>query len=91
MQTNLALTIKATKNKSRWYPNMDQKNIIRNILKEYASDNIFESWSEYCEDTICFNYSFQDLLSQTDTNIIEIPTNNEHNIKLYFRLIEENE
>lgn len=91
MQTNLTLTIEATKNTTRWYPNMDQKNIIHNILKEYASDNIFESWLEYCEDTMCFNHSFQDLLSQTDTNIIEIPTNDEHNIKLYFRLIKKND
>lgn len=91
MQTNLTLTIEATKNKTRWYPNMNQKNIIHNILKEYASNDIFESWLEYCEDTMSLSNSFQDLLSQTDTNIIEIPTNNEHNIKLYFRLIEEND
>lgn len=91
MQTNLALTIKATKNKSRWYPNMEQKNIIHHILKEYASDDIFESWLEYCEDTMCFNHSFQDLLSKTDTNIIEIPTNDEHNITLQLRLIEQND
>lgn len=91
MQTILTLTLQATKNETRWYPNMDQKNIIHNILKEYASDNIFESWLEYCEDTMCFNHSFQDLLSQTDTNIIEIQTNDEHNIKLYFRLIEKND
>lgn len=89
MQTNLALTIKATKNKSRWYPNMDQKNIIHNILKEYASDNIFESWLEYCEDTMSLSNSFQDLLHQTDTNIINIPTNNNFEITLNFRFIEE--
>ena len=91
MQTNLTLTIEATKNKARWYPNMEQKNIIHNVLKNYATDDICESWLEYCEDTMCFNHSFQDLLSQTDTNIIEIPTNNKYNVKLYFRLIEQND
>ena len=88
MQTNLALTFKATKNKSRWYPNMKQKNIIHNILKEYASDDIFESWLEYCEDTMSLNNSFQDLLHQTDTNIIDIPTNGDYNITLQLRFIE---
>ena len=58
------------------------------ILKEYASDDIFESWLEYCEDTMSFNHSFEDLLYQTDTNIIEIPTNNKYKTKLSFRFIE---
>lgn len=91
MQTNLTLTIEATKNEARWYPNMKQKNIIHNILKEYASDNIFESWLEYCEDTMSFNNSFQELLYDTDTNIINIPTNDNHNITLQLRLIEQND
>lgn len=88
MQTNLTLTIKATKQVNRWYPNMEQKNIIHNILKEYASDDIFESWLEYCEDTMSFNHSFEDLLYQTDNYTIEIPTNGDFNTKLYFRFIE---
>lgn len=88
MQTNLTLTLEATKNATRWYPNMKQKNIIHNILKEYASDDIFESWIEYCEDTISLNNSFQELLYQTNTNIIDIPTNGDFNTKLYFRFIE---
>ena len=91
MQTNLTLTLEATKNSTRWYPNMEQKNIIHNILKEYASDNIFENWLEYCEDTMSFNNSFQELLYQTDTNIIEIPTNGDYNITLQLRLIEQND
>lgn len=89
MQTNLTLTIEATKNEARWYPNMDQKNIIHNILKKYASDNIFENWLEYCEDTMSFNHAFQDLLSQLNTDVIEIPTKGEFDIKLYLRFIEE--
>lgn len=91
MQTNLTLTIEATKNEARLYPNMKQKNIIHNILKEYASDDIFESWLEYCENGMCFNHSFQDLLSQTDTNIIEIPTNSDYNMTLQLRLIEQHD
>lgn len=91
MQTNLTLTLKATKNSTRWYPNMKQKNIIHNILKEYASDDIFESWLEYCEDTMSLSNSFQDLLHQTDTNIIDIPTNGDYNITLQLRLIEQND
>ena len=90
MQTNLTLTIEATKNKARWYPNMDQKNIIHNILKEYASDNIFESWLEYCEDTMSLSNSFQELLHQTDTNVINIPTNDDYYMTLQLRLIEQN-
>ena len=39
MQTNLTLTLEATKQINRWYPNMEQKNIIHTILKEYASDD----------------------------------------------------
>ena len=91
MQTNLTLTLEATKNSTRWYPNMKQKNIIHNILKEYASDDIFESWLEYCEDTMSLSNSFQDLLHQTDTNIIDIPTNGDYNITLQLRLIEQND
>lgn len=91
MQTNLTLTIKATKNEARWYPNMKQKNIIHNILKEYASDDIFESWLEYYEDNMSFNNSFQDLLYQTDTNVINIPTNDNYNMSLQLRLIEQND
>lgn len=91
MPTNLTLTIEATKNEARWYPNMEQKNIIHNILREYAQDDIFESWLEYCEDTMSLNNSFQDLLHQTDTNIIEIPTNDNYNMTLQLRLIEQNE
>lgn len=91
MQTNLTLTIEATKNEARWYPNMEQKNIIHHILKEYASDDIFESWLEYCEDTMSLNNSFQDLLYQTDNNVIDIPTNNDYNITLQLRLIEQND
>lgn len=91
MQTNLTLTLEATKNATRWYPNMEQQNIIHNVLKNYATYDIFESRLEYCEDSMSFNHSFQNLLSQTDTNIIEIPTNNEYNVKLYFRLIEQND
>ena len=91
MQTNLTLTIEATKNEARWYPNMEQKNIINHILKEYASDDIFESWLEYCEDTMSLNNSFQDLLYQTDNNVIDIPTNNDYNITLQLRLIEQND
>lgn len=91
MQTNLTLTLEATKNSTRWYPNMKQKNIIHNILKEYASDDIFESWLEYCEDTMSLNNSFQDLLYQTDNNMIDIPTNNDYNITLQLRLIEQND
>lgn len=91
MQTNLTLTIEATKNEARWYPNMKQKNIINNILKEYASNDIFESWLEYCEDTMSLNNSFQELLYQTDTNTIEIPTNGDFDTKLYFRFIEQHD
>ena len=91
MQTNLTLAIEATKNEARWYPNMKQKNIIHNILKEYASYNIFESWLEYCEDTMSLSNSFQDLLHQTDINIIDIPTNGDYNITLQLRLIEQND
>ena len=91
MQTNLTLTLEATKNSTRWYPNMKQKNIIHNILKEYASDDIFESWLEYCEDAMSLSNSFQDLLHQTDTNIIDIPTNGDYNITLQLRLIEQND
>ena len=91
MQTNLTLTIEATKNEARWYPNMKQKNIINNILKVYASDDIFESWNEYCEDTMSLNNSFQDILYQTDNNMIDIPTNNDYNITLQLRLIEQND
>lgn len=91
MQANLTLTLNAIKNETRWYPNMEQKHVIHNILKEYASDNIFESWLEYCEDTISFNRSFEDLLYQTDTNIIEVPTNGDFNTKLYLRFIEKHD
>lgn len=91
MQTNLTLTLEATKNANRWYPNMEQKNIIHNILKEYASDDIFENWLEYCEDTMSLYNYFQDLLHQTDTNIIDIPTNDDYNITLQLRLIEQHD
>lgn len=91
MQTNLTLTIEATTNEARWYPNMKQKNIIHNILKEYASDDIFESWLEYCEDNMSFNNSFQDLLYQPDTNLIDIPTNDDYNMTLQLRLIEQHD
>ena len=91
MPTNLTLTIKATKNKARWYPNMEQKNIIHNILREYAQDDIFESWLEYCEDTMSLNNSFQELLYQTDTNIIDIPTNGNYKITIQLRLIEQHD
>ncbi len=91
MQTNLTLTIEATKNEARWYPNMKQKNIIHNILKEYTSDDIFESWLEYCEDNMSFNNSFQDLLYQPDTNLIDIPTNDDYNMTLQLRLIEQHD
>jgi hypothetical protein len=91
MQTNLTLTLEATKQVNRWYPNMEQKNIIHHILKEYASKDIFESWLEYCEDTMAFNHSFEDLLYQTDTNTIEIPTNGDFDTKLYFRFIEQHD
>ena len=91
MQTNLTLTLQATKNETRWYPNMDQKNIIHNVLEQYASEDIFESWLEYCEDTMSFNHSFEDLLYQTDTDTIEIPTNDDFDIKLYFRFIEQHD
>ena len=90
MQTNLTLTLTSEKNNTRWYPNMEQQNIIHNILKEYASDGIFESWLEYCEDTMSFNHSFDDLLYKTDTDIIEVPTNNDFNTKLYFKFIKQN-
>lgn len=91
MQTNLTLTIEAIKNEARWYPNMEQKNIIHNILREYAQYDIFESWLEYCEDNMSFNNSFQDLLYQTDTNVINIPTNGDYNMTLQLRLIEQND
>lgn len=91
MQTNLTLTLEATKQVNRWYPNMKQKNIIHNILKEYASEDIFESWLEYCENTMSVNHSFEDLLYQTDTDIVEIPTNGDYNITLQLRLIEQND
>lgn len=91
MQTNLTLTLEATKQINRWYPNMEQKNIIHHILKEYASEDIFESWLEYCENTMSFNHSFEDLLYQTDTNTIEIPTNGDFDTKLYFRFIEQHD
>lgn len=91
MQTNLTLTLEATKQVNRWYPNMKQKNIIHNILKEYASEDIFESWLEYCENTMSVNHSFEDLLYQTDTDIVEIPTNDDYNITLQLRLIEQND
>lgn len=91
MQTNLTLTLEATKNANRWYPNMEQKNIIHNVLKNHATDDICESWLEYCEDTMCFNHSFQDLLYQTDNNVIDIPTNNDYNITLQLRLIEQHD
>lgn len=91
MPTNLTLTIEATKNEARWYPNMEQKNIIHNILREYAQDDIFESWLEYCEDTMSLNNSFQELLYQTDTNIIDIPTNGNYKITIQLRLIEQHD
>ena len=91
MQTNLTLTLEAKKQVNRWYPNMKQKNIIHNILKEYASDDIFESWLEYCKDTMSLNHSFEDLLYQTDTDIVEIPTNGQYKTKLYFRFIEKHD
>ena len=91
MKTNLTLTLEATKNATRWYPNMKQQNIIHNVLKNYATDDIFESWLEYCEDTMSFNHSFQELLYQTDTNIIEIPTNGDYNMTLQLRLIEQHD
>ena len=88
MQTNLTLTLTSEKNNTRWYPNMEQQNIIHNILKEYASDSIFESWLEYCENTMSLNHSFEDLLYKTDTELVEIPTNSKYKNKLYFRFIE---
>lgn len=91
MKTNLTLTLETTKNATRWYPNMKQQNIIHNVLKNYATDDIFESWLEYCEDTMSFNHSFQELLYQTDTNIIEIPTNGDYNMTLQLRLIEQHD
>ena len=91
MQTILTLTLQATKNENRWYPNMDQQKIIHNVLKQYASENIFESWLEYCEDTMSFNHSFEDLLYQTDTDTIEIPTNGDFDTKLYFRFIKKHD
>lgn len=91
MQTNLTLTFEATKQINRWYPNMEQRNIIHNVLEQYASENIFESWLEYCEDTMSFNHSFEDLLYQTNTDTIEIPTNGDFDTKLYFKFIEQHD
>lgn len=91
MQTILTLTLQATKNETRWYPNMHQQNIIHSVLQQYASEDIFESWLEYCEDTMSFNHSFEDLLYQPNTDIVEIPTNNQYEIKLYFKFIEQHD
>lgn len=55
------------------------------------TDDIFESRLEYCEDTMSVNHSFEDLLYQTDTDIVEIPTNGDYNITLQLRLIEQND